>query len=141
MTTTQSKTLEEADARLAAAEKRLKQAKANRALILQRANKAKDDRRTRTNVLTGVAIQHALKNAKTAEERRKLWAYIHKLIDAAFKGRKESDYKAVTTGLNELAADYPPLDEDSNERGEGSATSTATSSPTAVPSETVSDPR
>ena len=114
MTTPTNKALAEADARLEAAEKRLKQARNNRMLVLQRANKAKDDRRTRTEVLTGVSLQYGMKTAETIEERIEIQEFIRKYVDKAFAQRKEADYKAVISGLAELAADYPALDGDNN---------------------------
>jgi hypothetical protein len=41
-------------------------------------------------------------------------------------GGKESDYKAVIAGLDELAADYPPLEDDTKETDQATTQTTDT---------------
>ena len=104
MTTEKSKAIEEADARLAAAEKRLKQAKNNRTLVLARERKAEKTKRDRGMILLSAGREFCGKNnpgrqKAMLEENRKDMEY-------AYKGRNDRDHAAVMEYLDWLEQQF-----------------------------------
>jgi hypothetical protein len=118
MTTTENKALEEADARLAAAEKRLKQARAARAQVLARTHKADRAARDRGLMMWGVSTEFDIKHATDKANRDELIESVRDRLDRAFAGGKQRDKDAGLGHLDRLVASLPPLEDDTKEGGQ-----------------------